>query len=221
VAPLIGDPELPVYLGIDASVKHDSTAIVAVCWDQAAQRVRLVSHRIFQPSPDDPLDFESTIEDTVLSLASRFNVRKVLFDPFQMQATSQRLTRANVRIEEFPQSQGNLTLASQNLYELIEGRNLIVYPDAAMRLAVGHSVAIETSRGWRITKQSKGHKIDVVVALGMACWAAVSHGLNADRNTLTSFAAASDGQTYSGENVPPIIYNEPPRTIENNTSSLM
>jgi hypothetical protein len=55
----------------------------------------------------------------------------------------------------------------------------------------------------------------------MACWAAVSHGLNADRNTLTSFAAASDGQTYSGENVPPIIYNEPPRTIENNTSSLM
>jgi phage terminase large subunit-like protein len=66
-----------------------------------------------------------------------------------------------------------LTIASQNLWELIEGRNLVLYPDAAMRLAVSRAVAVETSRGWRISKEKQSHKIDVVVALGMAARAAV------------------------------------------------
>lgn len=218
--PLISDPDLPIWVGIDASVKHDSTAIVAVTWDQDAQRVRLVTHKVFQPSPDDPLDFEATIEETVLGLASRFNLRKAIFDPYQMQSSSQRLANAGIRIEEFPQSSGNLTLASQNLFELIEHRNLAVYPDDAMRLAVSRCIAIEGSRGWRIAKEKQSHKIDVVIALAQACWAAISMGASADRNLIRWFAAA-DGQTYSAENVPPIIYDAPPRTLENNTDSLM
>jgi hypothetical protein len=32
------------------------------------------------------------------------------------------LTKQGLNIEEFPQSPGNLTIASQNLYELVEGR---------------------------------------------------------------------------------------------------
>src|SRR5208282_1463464 len=141
-----------------------------------AQKVRLVTHRVFQPTANEPLDFEVAIENTLTDLGQRFRVRKILFDPWQMQATAQRLTRAGLPIEEFPQSSPNLTAASQNLYELISGRNLVVYPDAPMRLAVSRAVAIETSRGWRITKEKQSHKIDVVVALGMACHAAVAMG---------------------------------------------
>jgi terminase large subunit-like protein len=194
--PMVSVPGLPIYVGIDASVKHDSAAVVAVTFDNASQRVRLVWHRVFQPSPDDPLDFEATIEATVLDLAKRFKVCRVLFDPYQMQSTAQRLIRANIHIEEFPQSVGNLTLASQNLYELIEGRNLTAYPDAAMRLAVSRCVAIESSRGWRIAKEKQSHKIDVVVALGFAAWAAVSLGANADLKVV-HWSAASDRGTYT------------------------
>jgi hypothetical protein len=97
----------------------------------------------------------------------------VLFDPYQMQAVAQRLQRAGLPIEEYPQSAPNLTAASQNLYELIQGNNLRVYPDAAMRLAISRAVAIETTRGWRIAKEKASHKIDVLVALAMACHAAV------------------------------------------------
>jgi phage terminase large subunit-like protein len=61
-----------------------------------------------------------------------------------------------------------LTEASQNLYELIQGRNIILYPDAPMRLAVSRAVAIEGSRGWRIAKEKQSHKIDSVIALAMA-----------------------------------------------------
>jgi hypothetical protein len=90
---------------------------------------RLVTHRVFQPSPEQPLNFEATIERTLLDLRQRFFLCKVLYDPYQMQATAQRLTRAGVKLEEFPQSPANLTTISQNLFELIRGQNLLAYPD--------------------------------------------------------------------------------------------
>ena len=167
--PLLTDKELPIWVGVDASIKHDSTAIVAVTWDKKNQLARLVYHRVFQPSPEQPLDFEATIEAVLLELKRRFRLRVTLFDPWQMQATAQRMARAGLKIEEFPQSSPNLTAASQNLYELIQSGQLSVYPDAAMRLAVSRAIAVETPRGWRISKTTASHKIDVVVALAMAC----------------------------------------------------
>jgi hypothetical protein len=81
---------------------------------------------------------------------------------------------------EFPQSVPNLTEASTNLYELIKGRNLEVYPDADIRLSISRAVAIETSRGWRIAKEKQGHKIDVVVALSQAALGATQSGQHPD-----------------------------------------
>jgi phage terminase large subunit-like protein len=176
LTPMISQPMLPIWVGVDASHKHDSTAIVAVHWDAQTQKVRLITHRVFQPSPDDPLDFEETIEATLNELKSRFKVQKVLCDPWQLQAVMQRLQRAGIPIEEYLQTQSNLTAVGQGLFELVQGRNLILYPDADMRLAVSRAVAVETSRGWRISKATASHKIDVVVALAMACHAAVSRG---------------------------------------------
>jgi phage terminase large subunit-like protein len=172
-APQLAGLELPVWVGVDASTKRDSTAIVVCSYDREAGKVRLVCHRTFQPSPDEPLDFEATIEQTLLWLARCFEVREVRYDPFQMVASAQRLLAQGLPMIEFPQTVGNLTEASSNLYELVKGRNLIVYPDDALRLAVQRSVAVETSRGWRITKDKASHKIDVVVALAQAALGAV------------------------------------------------
>ena len=174
--PELTDPRLAVWVGVDASVKRDSTAIVCCTFDQAAKKVRLVWHRIFQPSPDDPLLFEDTIERTLLDLRRRFWVREVRFDPYQMQATAQRLTAQGVPMLEFPQSVPNLTEASTNLYELLKGHNLLVYPDDELRLAISRCVALETTRGWRIAKEKVSHKIDVVVALAQAALGAVQQG---------------------------------------------
>ena len=177
-APPVCDESLSVWLGVDASTKRDSTAIVVVTWDREAKKVRLVAHRIFQPAPDAPLDFEATIEATILEMTKRYRVREVRFDPYQMQAVAQRLTNKRIPMVEFPQSPGNLTEASSNLYELIKGQNIIVYPDDNMRLAVQRSIAVETPRGWRIAKEKASHKIDVVVALGMAALGAVQKGMS-------------------------------------------
>jgi phage terminase large subunit-like protein len=155
-----------------------------------------VTHRVFQPNPDEPLNFEATIERTLLELRQRFNLRKVLFDPWQMQAVAQRLAKAGLRIEEFPQSPGNLTAASQNLFELIEAQNLVAYPDAGMRLAISRAVASETPRGWRITKEKQAHKIDVVIALAMAAYATVQGHAESTLN-LDAFSSENfDWQAY-------------------------
>jgi len=91
--PLIGVRSLPVWIGLDASLKRDSTAIVAVTFDREANRARLVWNRIFQPSPDDPIDFESTVERRLLELRGSFDVREVRYDPYQLVAVAQRLSR--------------------------------------------------------------------------------------------------------------------------------
>ena len=170
---VVVDHLLPVWIGIDASIVHDSTALACVCFDQTTQQVRLVNHKIFQPSPDQPLDFEEKIEGTIFDWQRRYDIKQILFDPWQMQSTSQRLLRAGLPIEKFDQTVPNLTSASQNLYELIQGQNLHCYADDAMRLAISRAVAIEGSRGWRIDKSKQSHRIDIVIALGMACHACV------------------------------------------------
>jgi phage terminase large subunit-like protein len=171
-SPVVADPSLPIYVGVDASVKRDSTAMVACTFDRDAKRVRLVWHRIFQPSQDEPLDLEATVESSIRELHSRFDVREVRYDPYQLIAVAQRLS-TRVRMTEFAQTVPNLTEASSNLYEVIKGRNLVVYPDSDLRLAVTRCVAIETTRGWKIAKEKSSHKIDIVVALAMAALGAV------------------------------------------------
>jgi phage terminase large subunit-like protein len=182
--PLLTDPGMPVWVGVDASVKRDSTAIVCCTWDSTMDmvslatmnKVRLIWHRIFQPSPSDPLDFEATIEKTLLELQRRFYVKEVRYDPYQLVAVAQRLTQQGLPMVEFPQSVPNLTESSTNLYEIIKSRNLVVYHDDEIRLAISRAVALETSRGWRIAKEKQSHKIDVVVALAMAALGAAKMG---------------------------------------------
>jgi phage terminase large subunit-like protein len=146
------------------------------------QQIRLVAHKIFQPTPDEPLDFEATVETYLMELSRRFYVKEIRYDPYQLVAVAQRLTAAGLPMVEFAQSVPGLTESSTNLYDVIQARALIVYPDAEMRLAVSRSVAIESTRGWKISKEKASHKIDVIVALAMAALGAVKgerlHGRN-------------------------------------------
>jgi hypothetical protein len=170
-----------LWIGCDASVKKDSTAVVACTFDNKTQKVRLVWHRTFQPSPSDPLNFEETIERTLIEMKERFpRIQEVRFDPWQMVSSAQRLTKAGLPMTEFPQTAPNLTEASQNLYDLIKGGNLIVYPDPEMRLAISRAVAKETTRGWRIGKERQSFKVDVVVALAQAALGAIKGAMNAN-----------------------------------------
>ena len=166
--------KLPVFVGVDASVKRDSTALVVCAWQDG--KVRVVRHRIFQPTPEEELDFEHSIVKTLQEWNANYSIRSVLFDPYQMVSTAQRLRSLGLPMKEFPQTPANLTEATTALYDVVKGRNLIVYPDPDLRLAISRAVAIESARGWRITKEKASHKIDVVVALAQAVLCTMQEG---------------------------------------------
>lgn len=189
----VSDKSLDVWIGVDASVKRDSTAIVAVTWDHSLQKAVMVWHRIWQPTKESPLDFERTIERALIELCDSFTVRSVRYDPYQMQASAQRLREKRVPMLEFPQSVPNLTESSQNLFELIKARNIVFYPDDDVRLAMQRAIAVETSRGWRIAKDKQAHKIDVVVALGMAALGAVKGAYRKKGVTMVGRSESGDG----------------------------
>jgi len=170
---MVADRTLPIWAAVDASIKHDSTALAAVTWSKQYQHVRLVDHRIYTPSPDRPIDFAVDVEQTLREWHRRFNVRAIWYDPYQMASSSQRLRREGLPMQEFPQTGSNLTAMGENLFALIKGGNLLVYPDREIRTAVSRAVAIEGARGWKIAKDRQSHRIDIVIALGMAMLACV------------------------------------------------
>src|SRR5262249_24420747 len=190
------DKRLPIYVGVCASTQNGTAALFWTRWDATTNRVRLVWHRVFQPTPDQPLNFEETVEATVLELSERFALRRVVFDPWQLQATMQRLRARNIFVEEFPQTTDRLTASSQNLFEIVKSGNLTMYPDDDIRLAFSRAVARETSRGWRISKEKQSHKIDVVVALGMAA-------------LVTSQRGARAASTYQGPIIGKQVFHVP------------
>jgi phage terminase large subunit-like protein len=171
--PVAANKALPIFIGIDASSKLDSTAVVAVLFDRLAKQVRLVWHQVFVPTANEPVSFEA-IEEAVIDLSRRFTVRTVLYDPWAMQASAQRLKARGLPMKEFAQTAGNLTAASAALYDAIVSGALVAYPSAELRNAVSQSITVETARGLRISKaNAKKSRIDVVIALSMATFAAM------------------------------------------------
>ncbi len=100
-------------------------------------------------------------------------MEKVLYDPYQLHDLSTRLRSDGIKMEEYPQSVPNLTAMSQNLFELIQSGNIVLYPDDELRSQAANAVAVESTRGWKIAKDKSSHKIDAVIALAMAALAAV------------------------------------------------
>ena len=77
-----------------------------------------------------------------------------------------------------------------------------------MRLSVSRAVAVETTRGWRIAKEKTSHKIDVVVALGMAALGAVSKGeIQQQKVPIVGAMFWTESQGWSAPIPPP----DPPR----------
>jgi phage terminase large subunit-like protein len=79
-------------------------------------------------------------------------------------------------VEEYNQTQGNLTEATETLYSAFINRNLRLYNAPDLREHCLNAVSVETPRGIRLAKEKQLAKIDGAVALSFAVLAAVQHG---------------------------------------------
>jgi phage terminase large subunit-like protein len=156
---------------VDLGLKSDNAAVVRV--RRRENRIVLAGYRVWKPSKQQPLDLESTVEQHLRTLHGQYDLRRIVVDPWQAARSIQTLMRAGLRIEEFPQTVANTTRMGQALYDLVKGRNLVLYEDAELRQQAMNTVAVEGPRGFRIAKEKASRKIDLIIALSMACVAAL------------------------------------------------
>jgi phage terminase large subunit-like protein len=185
--PLVSDRDKTIFVGLDCSVRKDTTAIVAAAFESKTGRVRIVTHKCFRPTSFAPIDF-GLVEATLKDLESRFTVASVTYDPFQAEYLAQRLVGAGIRMQALPQTSDNLTQAASTLSELILGGNIVTYPSDELREAVRNAAIVESSRGMRLAKERPGAKIDLLAAMSFACLSAVREGQHAESGLIGWYA---------------------------------
>jgi phage terminase large subunit-like protein len=166
------DDDVPVWLGVDIGVRHDSTAIVA-CASLGDGRVAVKSV-VMRPPSDGEIPLER-VEQKIRDLCDSLDVQGVMYDPWSFRRSAELLTSEGVPMVEFPQSPERMANASENLYRLIDAGQLSHDGDPVLRAHVVAGVTKETERGWRLVKDPKmSRPIDALIALAMAALPAVS-----------------------------------------------
>ena len=165
------DKKLSIIAAVDAAPLKDHTALIAIAMEDD-DTIRLVRLKVFKPSENNPLDFEETIEKTLLAWAKKYNLRVCVVDPREMYYVAQRLRRAGLKVEEMKQTPDNLTAMAQDIFErfrtgrfIVDNRShdIIKY----LRNVVTRMVFEETTGGLRFAKHQPV-RIDAVTALAMA-----------------------------------------------------
>jgi len=174
------DKNIHLAVGVDASVKHDRAAVVS-CFRRSitneegrpVNKIFLGPRLMWQPSSEEPLDFEETIEKFILSLQENYMLGPVFYDPFQFVRSAQTLWKLGVNTVEFNQTVPNGVEMCNHLMDLLRMKNLAMYEDIEL-LKEAQSVSLKEipGRGYRITKDTSAKKIDSIIALSMAALAA-------------------------------------------------
>jgi hypothetical protein len=172
--------KFPLYLGIDAAPKRDSTALVACCYDSSKGVIVDVFHKIWTPT-NEQLDFDATLKNEIIKLYTQYRVVEIGYDPAHLYQLMLQLEQMGYPVSEFTQTAGNMVKASQNLYDLLKFRRLWTYKDDEARQHIQNTVAQSETNGFRIVKQkqtSKGMKkpMDYAIALSIAAYRAIEGG---------------------------------------------
>jgi phage terminase large subunit-like protein len=165
-SPPLPDKSIHLWVGVDASTKKDRSAVLSVFRD--GSKVKLGPKRFWQPTAADPMDLEETMESYLLELNKGYTLISVKYDPFQFHRSAMTLAKKGLPMVEYPQTTTNLTEIGQNIYDLVQYRNIILYPCKDLRFEATCAIGKETTRGVRIVKEKLSHKVDQIVSLAMA-----------------------------------------------------
>ncbi len=165
-SPPLPDKSIHLYVGVDASVKKDRSAVVSVYRDNG--KVKLGPKRFWQPTAEEPMDLEETMEKYLRELHRGYSLQSVFYDPYQFHRSATTLKKKGLPMTEYPQTIGNLTECGQAIYDLVEYGNIVLYSCKDMRFEATCAIGKETGRGIRIVKEKSTQKIDEIVALAMA-----------------------------------------------------
>jgi phage terminase large subunit-like protein len=173
--------KIPIWVGLDIGVKDDYTAICGV--GKTDNKIFSVDHKIYIPSKTEELQFDD-VKRYLIELSKLYDIQGLYFDPYQSIQLSQDLKKENINVVEISPTPGNCVAFSQCLFNLIKNQGISFYESEEIRLSLINCKVIYSTRGWRIVKKSGTKKIDLAIALAMACYGAVTAPEGSDTEKL-------------------------------------
>lgn len=156
-------PDLPVWVGIDMALKHDSIAVVMA----QPQKDRIaVSSKIWLPK-DEGVDVQQ-IEIYLRELHLNYQVQEFAFDPAYFQRSAEILSDDGLNMVEFPQTGQRMIPACGQAYELIVQGKVLHEGSPTFTDQVLSAAQRMTDHGWRLSKGKSKRKIDACIAMVMA-----------------------------------------------------
>jgi phage terminase large subunit-like protein len=184
--------DLPLYVGIDIGLKHDSAAVYSAQRDLLTGRT-IVRGRVWEnpypPSHAGHSEWKLAIfevENYLRELRKQYPVPAAEvdeevregpafgYDPFFFERSAQVLTGEGLNMVEFPQNDSRMVPASQNFYDLIVTGALSHNGDSVLKRHVGNVIADIRPRGYRMSKHrgNRMKKIDAAIACAIAAYLA-------------------------------------------------
>jgi phage terminase large subunit-like protein len=154
----------PVYLGVDVSLKGDTTAVVTA---QRQDDRWVVAARVWDPNESGVVNLEE-VEAHIKVVASRFRIAGVAYDPKFFARSAQLLEDDRVPMVEVPQSHERMVPACGQAKHLIQTRQVSHPGDPVLTTQVLAAVPKFTESGWRLQKAKSRRKIDAAIALVLA-----------------------------------------------------
>ena len=174
VKPLTAGDKRKIVLGVDASTTRDLTGLVGTCYNNRTEKTEVIFVRAFKPKRGflrmgkPTIDLEA-VRDEIVRLHEARQLDAVYYDPYQLASIAIELERKGIRMREFPQTNMR-TEADQQLYDAIVGGQLKHFNHPDLNEHIRNAIAVETVRGFRLTKEKTSLKIDLAVALSMSLY---------------------------------------------------
>lgn len=160
-----------VFVGVDAAYTGDATAVAWAHRDEEGS-VLLRAH-VWSAVAETPAhvhvagghtDFES-VEDFISTLAQRYQVREVVFDPAFFARSAEILSARGLILASLAQHSEAMRQAYSQFYEAVNSRTLAHEGDEVLTAHVLNAAAHVNAAGhWKIRKVKQSHKIDGLVA---------------------------------------------------------
>lgn len=164
-----------VYVAVDASISHDSTAVAwaaRVDDEVVAGQVHVWSARRESPAHEyvdgGRIRFKPVEAFITDVLNKRYRIAELVYDPRFFEQSAQDLSDAGLVVVELNQGTVAMRAAEQTFHDAVLEEKFAHDGDGVLRAHVAATVAERTEGGWKIRKAKQTAVIDGVVAMVMA-----------------------------------------------------
>lgn len=152
------DERTPVVMAADASVSHDSTALVLVSRHPDPARARretmVRACEAWYPPPGEKINLTETLEKRLREWVKKYNVVCLVYDKYQLHKMMTDIRMEGiVRVKEFGQ-QSDRAVADKQLYDMILTRMLAHDGNQELRAHVDHAASKTIGEKFRFIKAS-------------------------------------------------------------------